>query len=236
MGNALNPNGRLWWEPWELICRADICLYSIPFPKSNFGVAMHANIAEVQFTRLVDVWFKNMCNLLSEKNIPVMGEIFMSGANEEIEPLQNIFAPRLVFEELEAMYSVGKLTAIKEYYGTVPDKYDPNLFNGWLKTQYSLVGPPARLGSTCYTLWCLKINGARGMGSHCKRIAIISMGLQLAVSGTPGWDDRHPGISPMGYRPHFRRSCPFAELEIHKTQFIHDHRGRKSWIPGFLRT
>ncbi|MBN8859021.1 MAG: hypothetical protein J0H29_11575 [Sphingobacteriales bacterium] len=129
---TINPEGRLWWEPWELSAgQIYACIDSLP--GSNFGVAMHANIAEVQFTRPVDIWFKNMCNLLTEKNIPVIGEIFMSGANEEVEPLQHIFAPRLVFEELEAMYGVRKLTGIKEYYGTIPDAYDPNLQMAGLK-------------------------------------------------------------------------------------------------------
>ncbi|MGN6435021.1 MAG: hypothetical protein ACTHMM_00750 [Agriterribacter sp.] len=136
---ALNPNGRLWWEPWELSAgQIYKCIDS--FPKSNFGVAMHANIAEVQFTRPVDVWFKNMCNILYEKNIPVIGELFMSSANEEIEPLQNIFAPRLVFEELEAMYAVRKLTGVKEYYGTIPDRYDPNLQMAGLKLNIPSLG------------------------------------------------------------------------------------------------
>lgn len=134
-----NPNGTLWWEPWEI--SAGQIYACIPyFPTSNFGLAMHANIAEVQFTRPVDVWFKNMCNLLSEKNIPVMGEIFMSSANEEIEPLQNIYAPRLVFEELEAMYTVRKLTGIKEYYGTVATRYDPNLQIAGLKLSQPDIG------------------------------------------------------------------------------------------------
>ncbi|MBX3256784.1 MAG: hypothetical protein KF862_21790 [Chitinophagaceae bacterium] len=136
---ALNPQGRLWWEPWELSAgQIYACIDSLPV--SNFGIAMHANIAEVQLTRPVDVWFKNMCNLLAEKNIPVMGEIFMSGANEEVEPLQNIFAPRLVFEELEAMYTVRILTGIKEYYGTIPDKYDPNLLMAGLKLNIPSLG------------------------------------------------------------------------------------------------
>lgn len=136
---SVNPNGRLWWEPWELSAgQIYACIPS--FPKSNFGVALHANIAEVQFARPVDVWFRNMCNLLSEKNVPVIGEIFMSSANEEIEPLQNIFAPRLVFEEFEAMYSVRKLTGIKEYYGIIPDKYDPNLQMSGLKLNLPSLG------------------------------------------------------------------------------------------------
>lgn len=129
---AQNPNGRLWWEPWEISAgQIYACIPS--FPKTNFGLAMHANIAEVQFSRPVDVWFKNMSNLLAEKNIPVMGEIFMSSANEEIEPLQHIYAPRLVFEEIEAMYTIRKVTAIKEYYGTVATRYDPNLQIAGLK-------------------------------------------------------------------------------------------------------
>lgn len=129
---TVNPNGRLWWEPWELSAgQIYACIPSLP--KNNFGMALHSNITEVQLTRPVDVWFRNMCNLLADKNIPVIAEIFMSGATEETEPLQNIFAPRLVFEEFEALYGVQKISGVKEYYGIIPDKYDPNLKMAGLK-------------------------------------------------------------------------------------------------------
>lgn len=122
---ALNPQGRLWWEPWEISAgQLYACIPRLPL--SHFGLCIHANIAEVQLTRPVDVWFRNMVNLLSEKKIPVIGEIFMSGATEEVEPLQHVAAPRLVFEEIAAMYAVKNISGVKEYYGLLPDRYDPS--------------------------------------------------------------------------------------------------------------
>ena len=128
----LSPNGLLWWEPWELSAgQIYSCLPSLP--SHHFGFSIHSNIAEVQLTRPVDVWFKNMVNILSEKNIPVIGEIFMGSGTEELEPLQHLAAPRLVFEEFEAMYNLINLTGIKEYYGLLPGTYDPNLIVAGMK-------------------------------------------------------------------------------------------------------
>ncbi|HAZ02133.1 MAG: hypothetical protein A2W90_22645 [Bacteroidetes bacterium GWF2_42_66] len=128
----LSPNGLLWWEPWELSAGQ---IYScIPaLPDHHFGLCIHSNIAEVQLTRPVDVWFKNMVNILSDKNIPVIGEIFMGSSTEELQPLQHLAAPRLVFEEFEAMYGLYNLAGIKEYYGVLPDTYDPNLIVAGMK-------------------------------------------------------------------------------------------------------
>lgn len=122
----INPSGILWWEPWEM--SAGQIYACIPFlPVNNFGLFLHSNIAEVQFTRPVDVWFKNMVRLLNERKIPIVGELFLSSASEETEPLGRIAAPRLVAEEIDAMAQFETLSGVKEYYGLLPDKYDPNL-------------------------------------------------------------------------------------------------------------
>jgi hypothetical protein len=122
----LSPNGMLWWEPWEL--SAGQIYTCIPMlPVKNFGMFLHSNIAEVQLTRPVDVWFKNTVRLLAERNIPVVGELFLASATEELEPLGRIAAPRLVGEEFDALAQCEQLSGVKEYYGTLPDMYDPNL-------------------------------------------------------------------------------------------------------------
>jgi hypothetical protein len=129
---ALSPQGMLWWEPWELSA-GEIYTFIPSLPAKNFGMFLHSNIAEVQLTRPVDLWFKNMVRLLAERNIPVVGEMFMSSANEELEPLGRIAAPRLVGEEFDAMAQCELLSGVKEYYGNLPDKYDPNLQMASLK-------------------------------------------------------------------------------------------------------
>jgi hypothetical protein len=128
----LSPNGLLWWEPWELSAgQVYACIPALPV--HHFGFSIHSNIAEVQLTRPVDIWFKNMVNMLADKNIPVMGEIFMASANEETQPLQHLAAPRLVFEEVETLYGLKKLIGIKEYYGLLPNTYDPDLIAAGIK-------------------------------------------------------------------------------------------------------
>jgi len=129
---GVSPNGTVWWEPWEM--SAGQIYATVPnLPKKNFGLFLHSNIAEVQLTMPVDVWFKNMTRLLNDEGIPVVGELFLSSASEELEPLTRIAAPRLVAEELDAMAHLGSLSGVKEYYGILPDRYDPNLEMAALK-------------------------------------------------------------------------------------------------------
>ena len=129
---SVSPEGYFWWEPWEL--SAGQIYAMIPrLPARNFGLFMHSNIAEVQLTRPVDVWFRNMSHLLKERNIPLVGEIFMASNSEEVEPLNHVSAPRLVAEEMEALSSVEFIDGVKEYFGFVPDMYDPNLLMAGMK-------------------------------------------------------------------------------------------------------
>jgi len=128
----VSPNGMLWWEPWEM--SAGQIYACIPqLPTKNFGMFLHSNIAEVQLTRPVDVWFRNMVILLAERNIPVTGELFMSSAHQEIDSLQRLATPRLIGEEIDAMVHLGTVSGIKEYYGMIPDIYDPNIIMAGLK-------------------------------------------------------------------------------------------------------
>lgn len=113
------PDGRLWWEPWEISAGS---IYAIlpDLPTQHFGLMLHSNIAEVQKANPVDRWFRNMALLARDRGIPVCGEVFLSGANEEVEPLQHAFAPGLVWEEVRRLRDLG-IAGIKEYFGTRPD-------------------------------------------------------------------------------------------------------------------
>lgn len=122
----VSPEGMVWWEPWE-ISAGQIYAMIPSLPTENFGLFLHSNIAEVQLSRPVDVWFKNTVRFCAEREIPVVGEIFMASANEEIGPLTRVAAPRLVAEELDAVGRVPRIAGVKEYFGMVPDRYDPNL-------------------------------------------------------------------------------------------------------------
>ncbi len=121
----VSPEGMVWWEPWEMSAgQIYACIPSLP--EKHFGMFLHSNIAEVQLTRPVDVWFRNTVRLCADRGIPVVGEIFMASANEEVEPLTHIAAPRLVAEELDAVGRVDRIAGVKEYFGLTPDRYDPN--------------------------------------------------------------------------------------------------------------
>lgn len=113
------PEGRLWWEPWEISAGT---LYTVmeKLPVKHFGLMLHSNIAEVQKANPADRWLRNMALLAADRSIPICGEVFLSGASEEVEPLQQTFAPALVWEEIHRLQDLG-LYGIKEYYGTRPD-------------------------------------------------------------------------------------------------------------------
>jgi hypothetical protein len=107
--------GRLWWEPWELSAGQ---VYGIlpNLPRTDFGLIIHANIAEAQLAQPVDIWFRNTARMCKDLGIPVVAESFFASSTEEIEPL-SIPAPRLVDEEYNAFVRVPGVVGIKEYFG-----------------------------------------------------------------------------------------------------------------------
>lgn len=120
------PGGLVWWEPWEL--SAGQVFAVLPgLPRNHFGLMLHSNIAEVQMTRPVDMWFRNTARMAVRLGLPVAGELFLCSANEEVGPLQHVVAPQLVWSQLAALASVPDIAGVKEYFGTRPDIHDPNL-------------------------------------------------------------------------------------------------------------
>jgi len=122
----LSPQGRFWWEPWELSAGQSLECVEHVNPVS-FGLMLHCNTAEVMATLPVDRWFRNMCRLASKRGIPVVGEYFLGGASEELEPFVNLSHPLVTLHGLKALASVPGISGIKEYYGLAPDREDPNL-------------------------------------------------------------------------------------------------------------
>ena len=122
----LSPQGRLWWEPWELSAGQVLRCVEVVDPQ-GFGLAIHCNIAEVMATQAADRWFKNTCGLAARRGIPVLGEYFLGAASEELEPLTGLSHPLVTLRGLKAMAAVPGLAGVKEYYGLAPDREDPNL-------------------------------------------------------------------------------------------------------------
>jgi hypothetical protein len=123
---GINPNGTLWWEPWEISAGESFRTMDL-LDATAVGLSIHSSIAEVMIANPADRWFKNVLYLAEERHIPVMGEVFMGGPTEEMEPYTHIQCPLSTLRQLRAVNSAGKLKGIKEYYGNVPNKEDPNL-------------------------------------------------------------------------------------------------------------
>jgi hypothetical protein len=117
--------GTVWWEPWELSAGQTLMMAS-RVPDRNFGLMLHANIAEAQVAHPVDPWFRNMTRACAHRGLPVIGEVFLSATSEEIQPF-TVPVPRLVWQELAALRSVEGVVGVKEYFGLLPDRADPNL-------------------------------------------------------------------------------------------------------------
>lgn len=122
----INSSGVLWWEPWELSAGQTLFIMD-RLPVSGFGLCIHSNIGEVQKTRPVDIWFRNMVSKAKILGIPVIAEIFMAQSCEEVEPLQYIPSPQLTYYQLSSIMGMAGVTGIKEYYGLIPCIHDPCL-------------------------------------------------------------------------------------------------------------
>lgn len=123
---SLNDDGRLWWEPWEISAGQTFAIVD-KLDTTSVGLSLHSSIAEVQIAIPADRWFRNLVNLANENNIPVLGEVWMGSATEEVEPYLSIPTPLSTLKALRAVNNSGTLKGIKEYYGNIPNREDVNL-------------------------------------------------------------------------------------------------------------
>jgi hypothetical protein len=124
--STYRPGGIVWWEPWEMSAGQIFSMID-SLPDKNFGFMLHSNIGEVELTRPVDGWLRCMSQFAAQKQIPLVVETFLSSSNEETEPLMHVAVPELTYNEIKAIAALPYVSGIKEYYGIVPDRNDPNL-------------------------------------------------------------------------------------------------------------
>ena len=122
----INPSGRVWWEPWELSAgQVYACLERLP--DRGMGFAAHANIAESMSAVATDRWLENAAEIARQRGVPVTVEWFLGGLSEEVEPLSRLTHPVLIWRGLSRIAGLPGVGGIKEYYGILPDREDPNL-------------------------------------------------------------------------------------------------------------
>ena len=117
--------GRIWWEPWEL--SAGQTLACIPRLDPAMGLMLHGSIAEVVSTIAGDRFVRNAASLAAAHGIPVVGEVFLSSANEEVEPWGRLPVPLVTLRQLRDLERIPGIVGIKEYFGLVPSPFDVNL-------------------------------------------------------------------------------------------------------------
>lgn len=122
---SLNPHGIFWWEPWELSAGETYRTVDL-LDSTCIGLSIHSDIAEVQVALPADRWFRNIVVQAKGRKMPVIGEVWTGGPTEEVEPYLHIAAPLATLHALRTVASCSP-DGIKEYYGNIPDKEDPNL-------------------------------------------------------------------------------------------------------------
>jgi hypothetical protein len=123
------PDGRLFWEPWELSAGQVYRTVEALGARNpgRMGLMLHGNVAEVMITHSADPWLRNTARLAADAGMPVVAEMFLSSATEEVEPLQHVAVPRLVYESIRRLRDVHGVVGVKEYYGLDPLRNDVNL-------------------------------------------------------------------------------------------------------------
>ena len=120
------PEGMLWWEPWEMSA-GQIFAMADRLPDRNFGFMLHSNICEVKLIRPVDQWLKCMSVIAAKRNIPLIVECFFSSAHQDTSVLTDVATPQLIHNQFKVLEQLPHISGVKEYFGFVPDKFDPNL-------------------------------------------------------------------------------------------------------------
>jgi hypothetical protein len=120
------PDGRLWWEPWELSAGQTLASLEL-LEADHFGLGLHNNAAEAMVAFAGDRHVKNLTRLAASRGIPVVIEGFLGSATEEVEPFGHIHAPITVYREVSAMLAIEGAVGVKEYYGLDLSHPDPNL-------------------------------------------------------------------------------------------------------------
>jgi hypothetical protein len=120
------PEGMLWWEPWEMSA-GQIYATAEQLPDKNFGLMLHSNICEVKLIRPVDPWLKSMSVIAAKKNIPLIVECFFSSAHQDTSVLTDVATPHLIHNQFKVMEQLPHISGVKEYFGFIPDRPDPNI-------------------------------------------------------------------------------------------------------------
>lgn len=122
---TLRPEGRLWWEPWGISAGVTFeCIKRLN--AAEIGLAVHSNFVDVMAANPADRYMKNVAALGASLGMPVIAEYFLGDSSEEIEPLSLAY-PLTVLRGLKAIADVPGVVGIKEYFGLVPDRENPNL-------------------------------------------------------------------------------------------------------------
>ena len=210
---GIREGARVWWEPWELSVGQTLsCILNLD--PGSLGLMLHSNIAEVISTMPADRFFRHVSEIAASRGIPVIGEVFLSSNNEEVEPWSRLPVPLVTLNQIRAIESVHGVVGIKEYFGIVSSPFDINLaaanlyFNSPNKTNTEILSTLAKnfnlpwlaqfwtTSSKAYELypwdtsWFCRQLG-RSLPGHELTAATIRGMQSITINGTP-----RPGSPP----------------------------------------
>lgn len=120
------PDGRVWWEPWELSAGQTLaCIGELA--GEPLGLMLHSSIAEVISTIPGDRFLANAAAAADAAGLPAVVEVFLSSSNEEVEPWRHLPVPLVTVRQLRAVERIEGVRGVKEYFGLQPDADDVNL-------------------------------------------------------------------------------------------------------------
>ncbi|MDR1692587.1 MAG: hypothetical protein LBR72_04450 [Oscillospiraceae bacterium] len=128
------PGATLWWQPWEISAGQTYKIIEKIDP-AHFGVVINNALAETYFINTTDMWVRTTVRMCHERNIPVIGEIQITGCGIGCHSVQRLPCPRLVYDQIEAFAALDGVIGVREHFGIVLSKLSVNtsLFAEYVK-------------------------------------------------------------------------------------------------------
>lgn len=122
--DSVDPTIEMYWEPWEFTAAQSYAMVErLP---ERVDLTVHSCLHEVYFVNQPDLWFHHLMLLAEANGVRVMVNLFLSGTGEDLGPVAALPCPRLVWQQLRALWRYPAVRGFKEYYGTTVEHLNVN--------------------------------------------------------------------------------------------------------------